>query len=151
MPLGTGRDRLPTGAERHILPAQAVTLGERSEQLLPRVLAMRVPCDLPVRQPRTVSTVGHEIGIAVADRQRRSLDAVPCLQDERIIGFVALGVAIVLVGCARPLRRRWPVEFPGVPLLDGWISIACCAFAFSGYFLATGFGFLSPGALAGCN
>ena len=75
-----------------------------------------------------------------------------CLQDERVIGLVALGVAVVLVILARPLERRWSFDLPGLPMfLTGWMFLACGAFGFAGFFLATGYGLIPYGALAGCD
>jgi hypothetical protein len=76
---------------------------------------------------------------------------VQCLEDERILGFVALGVAVVLAAMTRPLGRRWSFDLPGVPFVGGWPFITCCAFGFAGFFLATGFGVIPYGALAGCD
>ena len=80
-----------------------------------------------------------------------SLLGVRCLQDERIIGFIALGAAALLLATARPLGRRWSFEIPGVPFLSGWTFLACCAAAFAAFFLATGYELIPFGALAGCD
>lgn len=100
-----------------------------------------------IMRPAALATVGRVARARLKGHTRR----VPCLRDERTIGFVALGIGIVLAILAALVRKRRPFEIPGLPFVGGWTFLLCCTFSFAVYFLATGFGLIPPGALAGCD
>jgi hypothetical protein len=74
-----------------------------------------------------------------------------CLRDEQVIGYVLLAATAIIVVISQTLGKWWNFDVPGVPFVRGWTFLACCAAGASAFFLATGYGIMPPGALAGCD